>query len=204
MTVTSNTLLQIDATIITGLIILLTLQSVSTPLWQKQVDDYVTTLRDLRIQIGAINDMMKEYCSENTNSSINSILGNTTDIQTRCNAWALQSDELDKRVENWNDYGKNIGLDINGTFVPSVATSNTVRANYLVDQIAIVMIVLFGISMLIEIISKFKKTDRHDASTLAMVCTSCAFAVLIGGFLYIFFVIGCSNSFSVQNWCPRF
>jgi len=52
-----NTVLQVNAIIITGLLILLTLQSLGSPLYVKQVADSISQINDMGVKVNALHNL---------------------------------------------------------------------------------------------------------------------------------------------------
>src|SRR5260370_2047992 len=68
---TSYQLVQVDATIIAGLIILLTIQSISSPVYSKQINDVISSIHDSMTDAITTENLMKEYCMlENTKENL--------------------------------------------------------------------------------------------------------------------------------------
>ena len=205
LSLTSSDILLTNATIITGLIILLTLQSLTSPIWEKQLDDYLTDIRNSGIEIVTIQGLMEEYC--NFNDSSGQVLGKTPEYQENCFNWAIRESELNIHVHAWTNFTKSLQLttaDNNLNLTPSIAARFATSGLPLVNLINIAMIVPFSTSSLVELLHKFRKTDGQNASQLSVYLTIIGFAILIVGFISILEIMQCANPSGTNALCSAF
>lgn len=202
MSLTSNDILLTNATIITGLIILLTLQSITSPLWEKQLDDYLTDTRNAGIEIVTIQGLVEEHCTFNDTSG--QVLGKTPEYQEKCFNWVIRDDELNKRVEAWTNFTGSMQLttaDNNLNLTPSITARFASTGLPWINLTNIIMILPFAISSLVELLHKVRRNDGRNASQLSVISTIIGFGTLIGGFIFILGILQCANPAGLHALC---
>ena len=186
MTLDRNNILQVNVIIITGLLILLSLQSLSSPIYDAQVTDALVRMADDGIEYNKIHDLYDEYCLKPTNTHTTFL--NSTDIHEMCKRLEMEKIEIDKHGDVLYKYLESFSILKNNT-----VTSNawiTMWGSYYAKIITVIIMIPFIISTLVEI-GKKSKTDELDkeVSKSALGWFSFGMKVLLVGIILIMLMI---------------
>lgn len=106
MALNRNILIQVNATIIAGLLILLSFQSLSSPIYETQVANSLNRMDDDEMEFNEVNNLYNEHCVNPMNNTFTFL--NSTDVKNLCKQWEIQKDEvhqhglvLYKNLEMW-------------------------------------------------------------------------------------------------------
>ena len=201
MSLSSNSILQVNVTIISGLIILLTLQSITSPVWQKQIDDYVTDTRNISIEIITVQNLMEKYC--NFNDTLPEVSGKTSQYNQKCIDWQIQEDELNNRAQAWTNSTRSMQITTRvNDFAPSSTAVVAVNGIYKINVVNVIMILPFALSSIIELMYKIKNSgDEKNASRLSVILTIIGFGIIIAGFVYILNILQCASPSGYHDLC---
>lgn len=197
---TNSQVVQIDATIITGLIILMTLQSISPPFFQRQSEDVFGHIRDLTVEGDKLHSLVKEYCSPQINGTGQIEIGEPYYHQ-KCINWLDRFDELEKELDGWNNVGKQMGvLENNQTLAQS--TKYAFNGLLFVNYITIFMILPFVVSAILGLTKKENQNKDNSASKVSIGFLIAGFIMIFIGLILIYGVMACSSPY-IHTGCPR-
>lgn len=200
MNISLSTVLQVDATIIAGLIILLTLQSLSSPFYQKEVGDATTQITNLALDDETTKNLIKEYCTPTTDTSNKLALNNQSELQQKCDQWKLESAELQSRFDAWRTiWSENHVFGNNGSIEPLKLASSGL---FFTNTITIMMIFPFALSAVRVLSYKLKQKDENHTDALSIKLMMTGFIVLIFGLIVILLLIGCASPATESSFCP--
>jgi len=184
-----NTVLQVNAIIITGLLILLTLQSLGSPLYEKQVANSIAQINDMGIKVNALHNLYTKKCTE-LNGTLSFTFLNSTEVVNQCKKWEIELVELKEESDVLAKYATGFYILENNT--ASDLVKLIIWAPWATKIVTAVMILPFIASSFTEII---RKEPNTHASKLSTVIFGIGFAVLFIGII----IIIVWTSYSVPN-----
>ncbi|MDE1769027.1 MAG: hypothetical protein KGI28_00555 [Thaumarchaeota archaeon] len=183
-----NTLIQVNAIIIAGLLILLSLQSLSSPIYETQVIDSLKRMADDGIQFNKINNLYNEHCVNPLNSTFTFL--NSTDVKNMCKQWEVQKDEQHQEGLVLYKYLVTWGVLKNNMVTPSVWTLIWAPMFAKITVAGILLPFIFSISY--EVL---RKSPDGNVSRLSVV----SFAIGMG-LLFIGLIIFMLATNSTAPW----
>lgn len=197
MKITSSNLLQVNATIIIRLLILLSFSSLSSPVFDEIVSNFVTDKIEIETNMEKTNNLFDESCA--TEKDIYEHL-TQDDIIEKCKELELKKLEMEQKHFAHLNYGKTLGLVGEGE-------SFTTNAVYLLSGPTVLngttalMIIPFVVSSIVEFI-RSRNSSTDQASTLGKIILFVGFVGLIIGMITLSFVTVCSQP--AMEGCPDF
>lgn len=162
MTLDRNTMVQVNATIITGLLILLSLQSISSPIYDTVVINSLSRMYDDGIDFSQIHDLYNKYCSNPQNSTYSFL--NLTDVKEMCKKLEMQKLEVDQHGQSLYKF-----LEAYGILKNNYVTSNawfTIWGPYYAKIITITIMIPFVLSTLVEIWIRRETSESSKESSI--------------------------------------
>ena len=187
----SEIVLQVDATVIIGIIILMTFQSFSSGTYEKQFGEVITLSRELHSE---------EYALKSFSQNCNEIDKPTcTEIDKRLLEIRLIREGTEEWVENLGVANEFEDFHSNLIFF---STGAAIIANV----INLAMVFPFAFSAIFESLRIIKKNDRDDdASNIAIKFMILGFVMVIVGFIGVIVLMSCAtfvdlNCLGVNDW----
>ena len=186
MTLNRDVLIQVNATIIAGLLILLSFQSLSSPIYETQVVNSLNRMDEDGMQFNEINNLYNEHCLNPMNNTFTFL--NSSDVKNLCKKWEIQKDEthqhglvLYQNLEMW-------GVLKNNAVTPNAWT---VIWSPLYAKMAVGLILIpFVSSILFEVV---RKTPTNiDTSVFSVASFVIGLVLLLIG-LGIFIIVANST-----------
>ncbi|MEO9307002.1 MAG: hypothetical protein ABI342_01670 [Nitrososphaera sp.] len=157
MTLDGKTMIQVNATIITGLLILLSLQSISSPIYDTVVINSLNRMVDDGIDYNKIHDLYNNYCLNPKNSTYTFL--NSSDIKEMCKKLEIQKLEIDQHGQTLYK-----SLEAYSILKNNSITSNalfTIWGPYYAKIITILIIIPFVLSTLVEILRRRMSNESN-------------------------------------------
>lgn len=181
-----NAVLQVNAIIITGLLLLLTLQTLGAPLYEKQVSNSIAQMNDIGIKANTMHNLYTKNCTESNSTSYFTFL-NSTEVVNLCKKWEIELVKLEEEADVLAVYVTGFHILENNTASNLVKT--VIWGPILSKILTGIMILPFIVSSLTEI---FRNEPTTHASILSTVIFGIGFVVLLIGIVMITIWINCS------------
>ncbi|MGI0010408.1 MAG: hypothetical protein ACREAE_03305, partial [Nitrosopumilaceae archaeon] len=184
MSLTNYEIIQIDATIIVGLLILLTFQSFSSSIIEDQLKSYFDNVyaTDTELtKIYSVNSACDEWKSNSPDlkNELNLLYKN------RCDELKVKQFELSWEQDALHKLGMDFGY-VDKDFRRTLYVTNLESAPLSMNAINLVIIFPFAVSAIIESIVAFKKKEGDDkASKAGWISMVVGFTMLVIGFVVI-------------------
>jgi len=186
MDLSRGEILQINATVITGLLILLTFQSVSPTITSTEVEQFVNDLNKLSIEEKKLT-ILHSQCETSTKPYSNQQIIDSNQMSL-CDNFGIRAGELSLEMTALKKWGL-----ASGYFSPDGRLSNYVGFSLLTPSIIaginIIMIFPFIISSIHEVYSARKDKTNKTESVWGLRLLIIGFIVLILGFAIIFLIM---------------
>lgn len=184
MTLERNNLIQVNAIIITGLLILLSLSSLSSPIYETQIVNSLDRMADMGIKFNQINQLYDEYCIKQTKEF--SFL-NSSDVVNQCKIWEVKLIEATKESKILANNLESAHILTNNT--ANFNAQSAIWAPWFVKILVSFMLVPFIASILFEIA---RKDVKETASKISMISFAFGLFGLLIGFMIITNMLNCS------------
>jgi hypothetical protein len=190
MVLTSKTVLSVDATIIIGLLILLSFQSVGSPIYEQVISDFSADLVYLASQLNGTDILIEKYCGSDT--QVNTTFVSKSDILEKCKEWELQKIEIEGFAKAELNIASAIQIFDSEDHEISKTTHYVIAGGIYVKIVTVLMILPFAVSAIIESLAGFynRSDDSSGIGTLSMIL---GFGGIIIGMIYILFIMICSS-----------
>lgn len=156
-----STLIQVNVIIITGLLILLSLQSLSASIYEGVVTDSLQRMADSGIEYNTVHNLYNEYCSNQSNQSFKYLDSN--DVNEFCKNLETRTIEVDKQGDVLYKYLESFSI-----LKDNSVTSNawiTMWGSYYAKIISVIVMIPFIISTLIETRNKSTNGEPSNGAT---------------------------------------
>lgn len=186
MTLDRNNIIQVNVIIITGLLILLSLQSLSSPIYDTTVVDSLNRMADDGIEYNKINDLYNKYCSKSTDLTFTFL--DSTDVNEMCKKLEIEKIEIDTHGDVLYKYLESFSI-----LKDNKVTTNawiTIWGPYYAKMITIIIMIPFIISTLIEIKTKHDVNElNNEVSKWSLILFSFGMVFLLVGVVLIMLMI---------------
>lgn len=189
MVLSSKNVLSIDVTIIMGLLILLSFQSVGSPIYEKMFSNFSSDLINIASKLNGTDILIEKYCNSDTELELKFL--DESDILEKCKEWESQKIELEEFGEAELNVAELMNLYNRENPEASKASSYILWGGVYVKFATVLMIIPFTISAIIESLVGFysRKSDSSGIGTLFMII---GFGGIIIGMGYILYLTGCA------------
>ena len=184
--------MQIDATVIIGIIILMTFQSFSSNAYEKQYGEIITEYRHDYSQYFATAKILQE-CEPKDSKNCTDLLQQLEEIELR-------------RIGN-EKWVTDLGIAKSFDDFFSNVTFFSIGANLIANLINLAMVLPFAVSAIIESARVLKGDTDPNASNGGITAMMIGFGMVVLGFIAVILLMSCStfvdmNCFNVNNIFP--
>ncbi|MDH3611251.1 MAG: hypothetical protein OEM79_05760 [Nitrosopumilus sp.] len=184
--------MQIDATVIIGVIILMTFQSFSSNAFEKQYGEIITESRLAYSEYYVIAMELQE-CEAGNSTNCGDLVKELTKIELKQNGTKQWVKELDI-ADSFEEFFSNVTFfSIGGSLIANVVN--------------LAMVIPFAISAIIESVRVLRGDTDSEASRRGVVAMMIGFGMVLVGFISIILLMTCAtvvrlDCFGVNNWYP--
>lgn len=173
---------QIDATVMIGIIILMTFQSFSSTVYQKEYGEVVTEFRQLHAQY-FVNQKLLEECQATTNN---------------CDEYSHKLEEIKLQRQGIEDWVTSLNIAKNFNEFFSNVTFFSIGGSLIFNVINLFMIVPFAVSGVVESFAFLRSKKDDQATRLGVSAMMIGFAMVVVGFVLVIYLMNCAT-FVDQN-----
>ena len=170
--------MQIDATVIIGIIILMTFQSFSSNAFEKQFGEIITEYRHEYAQYYATS-VLYEECEPKDSE--------------RCKEFEMDLKEIELRQNGTENWVKDLDIAEDFPKFVSNVTFFSIGGSLIANVINLTMVLPFAISAIIESIRVLKGDKDSEASRGGIVAMMIGFGMVIVGFVMVIILMGCAT-----------
>lgn len=170
--------MQIDATIIIGIIILMTFQSFSSNAYEKQYGEIISEYRQEYAQYYATNELFKKCEAKDS---------------PRCIELARDLEEIELRKKGTEEWVNSTGIAKSFDEFFSNVTFFSIGGSMIANIVNLAMVLPFASSAIIESVRVLKGNKDSDASREGIVAMMVGFGMIIVGFVIVILLMVCAT-----------
>lgn len=184
--------MQIDATVIIGVIILMTFQSFSSNAYEKQYGEIITESRELYSQYYVIAANLEDCKAKNS---------------TDCEKYDSQLREIKLQYDGTKYWVQSLGIADNFEEFFSNVTFFSIGGGLIANVVNLAMVIPFAISAVVESVRVLRGDTDPEASRRGIFTMMVGFGMVVVGFISIILLMTCAtfvdlNCLGVNNMFP--
>lgn len=195
MTLRRNDIIQVNVIIITGLLILLSFQSLGSSIYETLVSNSLGRMADLGIEFNKVKNLYDAHCKDQTNTSFAFL--NSTDVKDLCKKWEIEKEETHQESTAAYNYFVSMGILKDNT-----ATSNGLMIMWgpLYVKMLIGAIIM---PFIVSILSELKNKSQECASKFGMIFFTVGMIALLFGILAIIIMMNLTAPWQSVDLRPQ-